>query len=233
MRHVFAPVSSPTLRSQIAEQLREAILHGRLRAGDKIVERKLASEFGASLTAIREAVITLETEGFITKRPNAATYITELTRSDVQQIFEVRRLLEPHAAARAAERADKEAVEKLKKIHAGMLTSAKSKHLKTYVERDFAFHSTLWQLAGNEFLQSALNRLTLRLFSFSVIRFSADKSFDMVADAESHSALIKLIETRQSDAVSAAMLQALGEWEAEIEAFLDGNGTGAPARPHF
>src|SRR3954454_4208601 len=102
MASPFQPLSAPTLRSQIAERLRNAILCTSLKEGQKIVERKLALQFATSLTAVREALIELETEGLVTKKPNAATYITRLTKRSAEEIFAVRRLLEPAAVARPA-----------------------------------------------------------------------------------------------------------------------------------
>jgi DNA-binding GntR family transcriptional regulator len=67
------------LRDRIAEVLRKAILDGSLAEGSRIVERKLAAQFDTSLTAVREALIELEVEGFVVKKPNSATFVTQLS----------------------------------------------------------------------------------------------------------------------------------------------------------
>src|SRR6516225_9958389 len=81
MKTVFQKLAKEklTLRGRIAEQIRDAILNGTLDEGERIVERKLAAQFGASLTVIREAIVQLEGEGFITKRPNSSTHVTTLS----------------------------------------------------------------------------------------------------------------------------------------------------------
>ncbi|MBI1788074.1 MAG: GntR family transcriptional regulator, partial [Acidobacteria bacterium] len=71
----FEKLPNNTLRGRIAEKIREAILDGTLEEGERLVERKLAQEFGASLTAVREALVELETDGFIAKLPNSATHV--------------------------------------------------------------------------------------------------------------------------------------------------------------
>ena len=76
---VFEKLESNTLRLRIADKFREAILNGSLTEGERIVERKLATLFGSSLTAVREALIQLESEGLVTKKPNAATFVIKLT----------------------------------------------------------------------------------------------------------------------------------------------------------
>jgi len=93
---------SYSLRGRIAETLREAILNGTLEEGQRLVERSLAAQLGASLTAVREALIELEMEGFIQKRRNASTYVTKLTLEDAEKIFAVRSALEAYAVEQAA-----------------------------------------------------------------------------------------------------------------------------------
>ena len=82
MEAVFEKISNYTLRGQIAEKIRGAILRGNLKEGQRLVERQLAAQFATSLTAVREALIELESTGFVIKRPNAtlpATKISVLT----------------------------------------------------------------------------------------------------------------------------------------------------------
>src|SRR5947209_6429561 len=93
----FSKLSNRSLRDQIAEKIREAVLNKSLRAGDRLVERKLAVEFGASLTAVREALIVLEAEGFVVKKHNSSTYITDFSQEEVEKAFELRRVLEGFA----------------------------------------------------------------------------------------------------------------------------------------
>src|SRR6185295_16337380 len=102
MSVVFEKLTNNTLRGRIAEQMRSAILNGSLAAGQRIVERTSAAEFGASLTSVREAIIQLESEGFITKKPNASTYVTQLSLPEAEKIFAVRRVLEEFAIQEAA-----------------------------------------------------------------------------------------------------------------------------------
>ena len=65
MATAFSKLSPRTLRDQIEEKIREAILGGLLRPGERLVERRLAEQFGSSLTAVREALISLESDGFV------------------------------------------------------------------------------------------------------------------------------------------------------------------------
>src|SRR5271165_2522893 len=110
-----------TLRQQIVKQIRQAILNRSLLPGERLVERELAKQLGTSLTATREALIQLETEGLITKRPNATTHVTQLTPNEVEQIFAVRRVLEKYAFEEAARLADNAEIRHLKDLHSAAL----------------------------------------------------------------------------------------------------------------
>src|SRR5262249_53423067 len=117
MKTVFQKLAKEklTLRGRIAEQIRDAILNGTLDEGERIVERKLASQFGASLTVIREAIVQLEGEGFITKRPNSSTHVTTLSVPEAKKIFACRRVFEGFATAEAAKLASVEAIDSLER----------------------------------------------------------------------------------------------------------------------
>ncbi len=93
----FEEVAAQSLRTRIAGRIRLAILEGSLHEGERIVERKLAGQFNASLTAVREALIELETEGYVTKKPNSSTHVKRLTAEDIEQVLDVRRMLEAGA----------------------------------------------------------------------------------------------------------------------------------------
>ena len=111
------PLVQATLRHQIVQQIRQAILNGSLVPGERVVERALAERLGTSLTATREALIQLETEGLITKKPNATTHVTELSTQEIEQIYAVRRILERYAFDKAARVADAKAILSLQQLH--------------------------------------------------------------------------------------------------------------------
>jgi DNA-binding GntR family transcriptional regulator len=98
---------SPVVRSAgsaAAELLRAAILDGRLAPGQRLKEGALALELGISRTPVREAMRQLETEGLVVSLLNRGTFVRRYDAGDIYEIYEIRALLEPHAARRAAER---------------------------------------------------------------------------------------------------------------------------------
>lgn len=99
------------------------------------MERNLAAQFGASLSVIREALVELETEGFVVKRPNAATHVTQVSIADAEKVFRLRAVLEPHAVAEAAKRASPEDVRELEALLDRMMERARAGDLTGLLER--------------------------------------------------------------------------------------------------
>src|SRR6185369_13329608 len=101
----FERIEQVSKKSRVVALLREAILSGRIKGGEQIVEAKLAQEFGVGQGLVREALIELEHRGFVLRTPFTGTTVPTLTLEDAQQIFEVRIELEPLAFSLAAKRA--------------------------------------------------------------------------------------------------------------------------------
>jgi DNA-binding GntR family transcriptional regulator len=206
---IFEKLPSATLRSRIAAQIRDAILSGTLREGDRLVERRLADELGASVTSVREAMIELEAEGFLTKKPNSATHVTRLTREDVQKIFEVRRVLEAYAVEEACRRATSEQARRLELVYAEMVKCTQENDGKGLVTHDVEFHKLIWEFTGNEYLQLALKRALLPYFAFVSIRVSGRQT-DPFRDAYSHKPLLDVIKNNDVAGAAKAFEQSFG-----------------------
>ena len=91
------------IRVRIASELRKAIYSGEYKSGDELSLTDVAAQLGVSRTPVREAFQELESEGLITLRMNRGAVVNTIDRKFVRDIFEMRRLLESDAVARAAE----------------------------------------------------------------------------------------------------------------------------------
>jgi GntR family transcriptional regulator, trigonelline degradation regulator len=94
-----------TLRQQVLEVLRSAILNFQFKPGDRLIERELCEMTGVSRTSVREALRHLESEGLVQNLPNKGPMVATVTAAEAREIFEVRRVLEGLAARLFAERA--------------------------------------------------------------------------------------------------------------------------------
>jgi DNA-binding GntR family transcriptional regulator len=97
----------------VRDLLEEAILEGELKPGERLRAEALAQRFGTSRTPIREALLQLEGQGLVEVEPNRGAVVRSYDRDDILDLYEVRALIEPHAAARAATRIDPEQLAEL------------------------------------------------------------------------------------------------------------------------
>ena len=220
MGAVFEQLTNTTLRGRIAEKLRDAILNGSLKEGERLVERKLAAQFATSLTAVREALIELESEGFVIKRPNAATYVTRLTLEAAEHVFAVRRVLEVYALEEAAHRATPEHVRELEKLYMDLLDAARASDTRRFIETDFSVHEAMWRISGNDYLVAALRRVVLPVFAASSIRIAASRPYDLLEDAQLHAPLLDAIRAKDPARARTAVLVAMEQWLEEVRAIL-------------
>jgi DNA-binding GntR family transcriptional regulator len=110
--HMVAPTS--TIR--VHEVLRTAILDGQLAPGERLRAEALAGRFGTSRTPVREALLMLEREGLVDVQPNRGAIVRSFDPEDLLDLYDVRALIEPHAAARAATRIAPAALARLREL---------------------------------------------------------------------------------------------------------------------
>jgi DNA-binding GntR family transcriptional regulator len=220
VQRVFEKLSSGTLRGQIVEKIKTAILTGTLREGQRLVERNLAAQFETSLTAVREALIQLEAEGFVSKRPNAATHVTKLSLDAAKNIFAVRRVLEAFAVEEAARLGTPEHVQAMETAYLELLDTARAQNAQLFILKDLALHEVIWKMAANEYLEIALRRIVHPIFAFTAIRILSCHPFDLLQDTQSHLPIIEAIKTKDPVAAREAFLTAVGDWLSKTKDYV-------------
>lgn len=136
--------------------LRDEILRCELEPGSRIVEGELAERLGMSKTPIKKALGMLEHEGFVEVRPRHGYRVTEITLADVQEIYQLRQILEPAAAELAASNATPEQLQRLRTL---IESHADDSHLDR-VGKVLEFHDVLADASGNARLAATLGSLT-------------------------------------------------------------------------
>lgn len=188
-----------SLREQLFQALKEAILANKYRPGEELQIDKLAAEFGVSTTPVREALVRLEGIGLVRLIPNRGAQVTPITPADVRHIWEVRRLLEPYAACTAAERCSPEELDALEEKLQRVL--ARPEEFDLYTESDLELHELLVKHLTNGVLMEILDRVklsSLRMRYFSeeniptlrreVIQEATREHLDIVAALRAHDA---------------------------------------------
>ena len=168
---------------------------------------------GTSLTATREALIQLETEGLITKKPNATTHVTKLTPDEVKQIYAVRCVLERYAFEEAARLADRNSIDKLRELHQRAVEVARSNDDIAYISADLKWHEAVWEMTGNSCLAESLRRVVVPLFGFSAI--ATQHGFNLKQDAYTHAPLLEAIVARDPVAAGIAFDRFAEVWRRQ------------------
>src|ERR1700735_4840987 len=137
----LTPASRKSLGEDVAERLREAILHGELSPGQRLREEELSARLEVSRGPVRDAFILLEREGLVRSSRNRGVSVVELTRNDLQEIYTLRSALEPMAITLAIQRGDAEDLAEMDASLAEM-TSAFSRRI---TERDAARLADAWE----------------------------------------------------------------------------------------
>ncbi|MBO1335388.1 GntR family transcriptional regulator [Streptomyces sp. VRA16 Mangrove soil] len=151
------------VRERVLGALRDDIVGGRLRPGDRLVERELAERFGVSRVPVREAVRALVAEGFVTFETPRRALVRTLTRADVAELFELREALEVYAAGLAAERATREDLARLGELLDLAAEATGADDAETLTDVNSRFHDRLLALAGNGLLVTVMQPVAGRL----------------------------------------------------------------------
>ncbi|MDD2496734.1 MAG: GntR family transcriptional regulator [Desulfitobacteriaceae bacterium] len=154
------------LREIVFETLREAIINGNLKPGERLMEVQLAEEMGVSRTPVREAIRKLELENFVVMIPRKGAYVSGISLKDIADVYEVRAALEFLAAGLAAERITDEELEKLERLLIAVAEAAERNDLNQWVQKDTEFHDIIYKASRNDRLVQIVNNLMEQIFRF-------------------------------------------------------------------
>jgi DNA-binding GntR family transcriptional regulator len=159
-------IQKKTLHEEIADNLREMIMSGELREGDKIKENVLCDMMGISKTPLREALRVLSAEGLIRLVPNRGSYVTTPTFEEIKEMFDVMRVLEGVCARTAVEKMRDRDLSKLEKLHQKLEKNFRRKDQKEYIHQNNLYHAFVQELAGNKTLNQIVNGLRQKILLY-------------------------------------------------------------------
>lgn len=144
------------LYEDVADKLREQIFSKKLQPGSWLDEQSLADQFGISRTPMREAIKVLASEGLVTIKMRRGAYVTEVFRSDLEQIFTILSLLEGQAAKEAATKASEAQLNLLDHLHHRLETAAADRDIEQFFEINVKFHELIQEIAGNRWMNDVI-----------------------------------------------------------------------------
>jgi len=185
-------------------EVRHRIVHGAYAPGLPLGEARLARELRASRTPVREALSRLLEEGYVERVPGRGFFVARVTVTMVQNVFEIRRLLEGAAAARAAELATPEDLARLRALAQYRYTDGAAGNRKAY-EMNAEFHTAVAAATRNGLLVDLVRNCIDQITRFMALGVSL-QTFQQAASDE-HLAIVDAIERKDPAAARRAAEQ--------------------------
>ncbi|MDD3801809.1 MAG: GntR family transcriptional regulator [Desulfuromonas thiophila] len=186
-----------TLREKILESIRDAILRGSLRAGERVSEPELAERYGISRTPIREAFRQLESEGYLTVVPRKGAVVTALSERDVEEFYSIKSILEGYAANLAAQRLSDKDIEKLETINNRLAKLASAGDVKTFFRVHNEFHEHFIRASGNSRLLELIQQLLKKFDRLRIASLSLPGRMEI--SVQEHRKIIDAFRQRDSE----------------------------------
>lgn len=169
------------LRDVVFNTLRQAILTGELKPGERLMEIHLANKLGVSRTPIREAIRKLELEGLVTMIPRRGAEVAQITEKSMNDVLEVRRALDALCVELACERITPEDTEQLKLACETFEAAVRTRDIKKVAQADVELHDIIAQATGNQRLVQLINNLSEQMYRYR---------FEYIKDISQHQRLI-------------------------------------------
>ncbi|KAA3515592.1 GntR family transcriptional regulator [Agrobacterium rosae] len=207
-----------TLRELALEKVREAIVSGHFRPGDRLVERDLCTQLGVSRTIVREVLRHLESEGLVANLPNKGPIVAQLDLNEARQIYEIRGALEGMAARLCAERNDPAIVAALEKSLHGIRQSYHEKDMQGVLTHTSAFYHALFSSVERTVAWGIVNLLTVRINHLRSMTIKTERrNIDGPAQMEK---IIEAIRKGDGEAAYQAAMKHVASASAIAEAVL-------------
>ena len=204
------------LRDVVFNTLRQAILRGELKPGERLMEIQLANKLGVSRTPIREAIRKLELEGLVLMIPRKGAEVAEITEKSLRDVLEVRRALEELSVQLACEKITKEEIRELERVAKEFQQVVKSSDITEIAEVDVRFHDIIYTATDNQKLIQLLNNLREQMYRYRVEYLKRDGVFpQLIAEQE---AIIRHIENNEKEKATEVMCRHI---DNQVEAVID------------
>ncbi len=196
------------LRDVVFKTLRQGILTGELKPGERLMEIHLANKLGVSRTPIREAIRKLELEGLVTMIPRRGAEVAQITEKSMKDVLEVRKVLDNLSVELACERITEEEKEMLKNACVDFEEAVKTGDFAKIAKTDVAFHDIIVTATRNIRLSQMVNNLAEQMYRYR---------FEYIKDSTQHARLVQEHEEICQGILAGDKEKALEAIEAHID----------------
>lgn len=187
------PIVPITRVDQVRQAVLQMIFSGTLRPGQRLVEARLAADLGVSQATVNTALLDLDGQGIVTKVLNRSTNVCRYTEIEIENLFLVRSIVEPAAAAAASRKLQPEGRRALEDQVNAMRKAAREEDLPGFCLADYTFHQELVALTQNSFLIQASQAIAAAPFAYILCDCPSALPTDYRSLAEDHQAVIEAL----------------------------------------
>ena len=182
-----------TMREQVYQILRDEICAGFYSPGYRLQELELTEHLNVSRSPVREALRQLASDGLVVEIPNKGVYVKAFTVKDIEEIFDLRVMLEGYGIEKGAVKMTSARIKKLLELMERMESAYVNADLRTYTELDEQLHTEIVSLAGNDLVDDTYERVRSMNQQFRVLSLSSAKRFE--ESMEEHRSMIQALLT--------------------------------------
>jgi len=192
-------LNNNTLREKVADSIRESIIKGDLRPGERLQEVELAAEYKTSRTPVREALRQLESEGFLVIKPRRGAVVAPITAKDIHEFYEMKSVLEGFAARQATEKLSELEISRMEELNSELRQCYEKSDIASMVPVHNEFHEIFVNAAGNEQLASLIRSLVKR---FQRYRIALSHTSAIEESIAMHDQIVSAFRERDSEKAS-------------------------------
>ena len=202
------------LRDVVFNTLRQAILTGELKPGERLMELHLAGRLGVSRTPIREAIRMLELEGLVTMIPRKGAEVSRISKQDISDVLEVRGSLDALAVRLSCERITEEEITLLEEAAEAFRKAVHTGDLTAVAQADVLFHDRIAASSKNKRLIQMVNNLAERVFRYRMEYLKDTRNHENLI--REHEEILNDIRNRDTQHAQEAILKHVNNQEKAI-----------------
>jgi DNA-binding GntR family transcriptional regulator len=203
---VIVEARAENAKERVYRALKSDIVSGVLDMGAMLNEGRLAAKYGVSKAPVREALVHLRQEGLVEALPRVGYLTSRLTMKDVDEIFELRAIVEGAAAEKAARVITDETLEKLEQPCSSFQPGDRQSYLR-FMSDNFVFHFTIAQATGNSRLAEVVARQLEQMQRLAVLRLDLDENSEALADE--HRQIVVALRQRDPQLARTLMVRSI------------------------
>lgn len=202
------------LRDVVFQTLREAILRGTIKPGERLMEIQLSQQLGVSRTPVREAIRMLELEGLVNMTPRKGAAVAAISEKSLRDVLEVRCALEELSVRLACERMSWEQFEQLRTANVKFAQVAESEDITVIAKSDEVFHDIIYYSTDNDKLILLLNQLREQMYRYRVEHIKMKERRSLLI--REHQEIIDALRERDSQTAVLVMRRHINNQEIQV-----------------